>query len=247
MMLLGASLPDTMLVPTLPWGTPYAIWAAPPCTFPAPPSPGSCQHSVSGGKQAALTQRGRSGSQCRILLDPHSLGGSQSDQRWWAVTPACVMSCSTHRHQLLSPCIRLSASLMASIAPASSCRALCRVSSSYCRMARRAPMIACKRRGGRAPSDKGVGCPVALDICCHPCQLCPFPRPGSGTGTPCGCTSGTLQVSKEPWDTAVPTLMPGTAAFSTSRVTRTKPRRLSPPGSVMMVSRFLHKGAKERD
>lgn len=26
-----------------------------------------------------------------------------------------------------------------------------------------------------------------------------------------------------------------------------KPRRLSPPGSVMMVSRFLHKGAEERD
>lgn len=33
--------------------------------------------------------------------------------------------------------------------------------------------------------------------------------------------------------------MPGTAAFSTRKVTRMKPRRLSPPGSEMMVSRFL--------
>lgn len=36
-----------------------------------------------------------------------------------------------------------------------------------------------------------------------------------------------------------PTLMPGTAAFSTRSVTRMNPRRLSPPGSDMMGSRFL--------
>lgn len=99
--------------------------------------------------------------------------------------------------------------------------------------------------GGTAPGHKGGGCPwtAALDICCHPWQLCPFPSPGSGAGTPCGCTSGTL----EPQHRVVPTLMPGTAAFSTSRVTRMKPRRLSPPGSVMIVSRFLHKRAKNRN
>lgn len=36
-----------------------------------------------------------------------------------------------------------------------------------------------------------------------------------------------------------PTLMPGTAAFSTRNVTRMNPLRLSPPGSDMMGSRFL--------
>lgn len=42
-----------------------------------------------------------------------------------------------------------------------------------------------------------------------------------------------------------PTLMPGTAAFSTRKVTRMNPLRLSPPGSNMMGSRFLQGGQQQ--
>lgn len=42
-----------------------------------------------------------------------------------------------------------------------------------------------------------------------------------------------------------PTLMPGTAAFSTRKVTRMNPLRLSPPGSDMMGSRFLQGGQQQ--
>lgn len=87
----------------------------------------------------------------------------------------CEMSCSM-QHQLLSPCILLSASLMAPMAPASSCRALCRDSSSLCRMAPRACTMACQRRR-ESTGHTGAGglCAVALDIAATHASSAPSP------------------------------------------------------------------------
>lgn len=87
----------------------------------------------------------------------------------------------------------------------------------------------CLREEGRAQSVEEPGMFVYGDAG-HP-----LPR-----GTPRGCApAGAFRASKELRARWYPTLIPGTAAFSTRRVTRMKPRRLSPPGSEMMVSRFL--------
>lgn len=99
-----------------------------------------------------------------------------------------------------------------------------------------------------AHTGAGGQCTVALDIAATHASSAPSPARFRGQELLVAAPQHfTVQESKEPRPTAAPTLMPGTAAFSTSRVTRMKPRRLSPPGSVMIVSRFLHKGAEERD
>ena len=59
-------------------GGPHALSGLPlPSASPAPTGPRSCRHGGFGGKCAALTRKERSGSQRKILLDPHSLGGNQ--------------------------------------------------------------------------------------------------------------------------------------------------------------------------
>lgn len=102
------------------------------------------------------------------------------------------------QHQLLSPCIRLSASLMAPMALASSCRALCRDSSSLCRMAPRACTMACQRRGeSMAHTGAGGQCTVALDIAVTHASSAPLPSQVQGTGAPCGCTSALYSAGKQ--------------------------------------------------
>lgn len=74
----GPLLPDAAPAPSPPGGTPCPVWAAPSRRIPCSPSPRSCRHNGFGGKGTVLTRRERSGSQSKILLGPHSLGGNQS-------------------------------------------------------------------------------------------------------------------------------------------------------------------------
>lgn len=103
-------LPDTALVPTLPGGLCAPSELPLPSASPAPPSPRSCQHGGFGRKCATLTRRERSGSQHKILLDPHSLGGNQitdvtAGKRQLVPTASAfpVWECSPHRHSRGNP------------------------------------------------------------------------------------------------------------------------------------------------